>query len=422
MSTPNNESFSELPEISFDPFSDENEIGLPTLNDDGLSDTLNKCPKCGSPDITLTQSGTWICSYCRHSWDPNAQVLFDDHANLRGDIRELKGTTVMSAAENIALDTDQLTIKCNACAAEVVINTADSIHARCHWCRQSLSLNSKVPNGAVPDAILPFNVPKEKAVENIREFVEKRKFFALGKFTKEFNPENVMGVYLPYVLVDGNLAAELHGEGEIQTRTWTEKKGNSSKRYYAADVYNVKRSFDFQVDDLTVEASADKANIQIGVRQDNTNNIINAILPFDTKNAIPYNSAFMAGYNSERRSLDVNEIAPAVKSQFMSIARSVATNSGPQYEKRGIRWEAEHIEIKGTRWASIYLPVWLYSYYQQDKDLMHYVAVNGRTGETMGSVPVNYPKLYGVALALGATVEVGALAVVLAYFGLAFIS
>jgi hypothetical protein len=41
------------------------------------------------------------------------------------------------------------------------------------------------------------------------------------------------------------------------------------------------------------------------------------------------------------------------------------------------------------------LPVWLYSYQQVkgDKKLLHYVAVNARTKETMGSVPIHAPKL-----------------------------
>ena len=43
----------------------------------------------------------------------------------------------------------------------------------------------------------------------------------------------------------------------------------------------------------------------------------------------------------------------------------------------------------------MYLPVWLYSYMQKSngKSVLHYVAVNGRTKETMGSVPLYFKKL-----------------------------
>jgi hypothetical protein len=38
----------------------------------------------------------------------------------------------------------------------------------------------------------------------------------------------------------------------------------------------------------------------------------------------------------------------------------------------------------------MYLPMWLYYYHQPGaKDgMLHYIAVNGRTGETMRSIPI----------------------------------
>ena len=67
---------------------------------------------------------------------------------------------------------------------------------------------------------------------------------------------------------------------------------------------------------------------------------------------------------------------------------------------RGVRWDSEELNIKGQQWKSAYLPVWLYSYMQKkgDKTLLHYVAVNARTKETMGSVPIHMPKLVGISL------------------------
>ena len=44
-----------------------------------------------------------------------------------------------------------MTFKCTGCGAEVVIDTNHSTQARCHWCRNKLSMNQQVPNGAVPD-------------------------------------------------------------------------------------------------------------------------------------------------------------------------------------------------------------------------------------------------------------------------------
>ncbi len=44
--------------------------------------------------------------------------------------------------------------------------------------------------------------------------------------------------------------------------------------------------------------------------------------------------------------------------------------------------------------------------------MVHYIAVNGRTGETMGSVPVSQGRLLAAAIAVGSVLEVVAAAIV----------
>ena len=70
-----------------------------------------------------------------------------------------------------------------------------------------------------------------------------------------------------------------------------------------------------------------------------------------------------------------------------------------------MRWEQEKVDVGGSRWVSMYLPVWLYSYYQENTKMLHYIAVNARTGETMGSVPVSQWKLITAALTVGTFLE-----------------
>ena len=140
----------------------------------------NKCPKCGSTEISnVPQTDKLRCNFCRHEFE----VKKAEHNN----ITELKGTTVSSGASNIQADSkDMITLKCESCGAEVVIDTSQNLQAKCHWCRNVLSLNSQIPNGAVPDVVLPFFITKEDAEKTIRDFVKKRSFFANPKFKKEF--------------------------------------------------------------------------------------------------------------------------------------------------------------------------------------------------------------------------------------------
>ncbi|MFO1502399.1 MAG: hypothetical protein U1F39_01130 [Steroidobacteraceae bacterium] len=367
-----------------------------------LQDGVNRCPKCGATDIRQKPgSDLLVCAYCRNEFS-SARV--EEQFGFGEGLDQLDGTTIASGARDIGADAAVLvSFKCSGCGAEVTVNTQSQMTARCHWCRHEFGINEQVPNGAVPDAVLPFHISKDDAVARIRQFVHKRRLFALKQFKEEFTPENVNAVYLPYMIVDARASADVAGKGEIQTRSYTRGEGKDRRTYYDADVYQVDRHVDFTVDDLPLESSRDRGNLDAKV---NTNNIINTILPFDTKNAVKWNASYLRGCSSEKRDLDVSGLQPRLADQLQSIARAQVEGSVSRYD-RGVRWEREGINVHGTRWVAMLLPVWLYSYQQQTgrSGMLHYIAVNGRTGETMGSVPVQQWKLLLAALTVGTFLE-----------------
>jgi DNA-directed RNA polymerase subunit RPC12/RpoP len=366
-----------------------------------LDDGVNRCPKCGATEIQLRPSaGLLVCLFCRHEW---AEARLDEAINT-GDIGSLTGTVVGSGAASITAEVDPLiTLKCGGCGAEVVVNTGEQMGARCHWCRHVLTVNEQIPNGAVPDAILPFTITHAQAVERINEFAGKRRLFADRAFVRDFRPDNIVGVYMPYLVVDANASADVAGFAEVQTRRYTRGTGDNKQTVYDADIYAVQRHVDFIADDLTLEASSARANMDTAV---NTNNIINTILPFDTENAVQWNANYLAGFTSERRDKEVAGTTPQLEHQLLSIARAQVVPSTEAYD-RGVRWEQERLQIIGTRWLAMCLPVWLYSYYYREKNgqgMVHYIAVNGRSGEVLAAALTAGTIIEGLVLAvLGAT-------------------
>lgn len=368
------------------PNTNDNNVKI-VKTDEGSTDGLNRCPKCGASDILLNpKTGKLRCSYCRHEFDP------EKITGMEEDIKNLTGEIMGSGAQNIIADTNSvLTFKCTSCGAEIVVDTSEASHARCHWCRNILSVNQQIPNGIIPDVVLPFKLTKDQAKACIEKFVGKRKFFANSKFRQEFTTENIMGVYFPYMIVDVNSHAKLIGQGEHLVRFYTVKSGNSEERRYDADLYDVEREFDLAIKGLTIESNSDRLNNE---DKSKTNNVINAIMPFDTENAVKYDSNYMRGYTSEKRNINVDELKELVKVQSKDVARFAANDSLKNYD-RGVAWSSEEFNVKGQQWKAAYLPVWLYSYQEVkgDKKVLHYVAVNARTEETMGSVPIHMPKL-----------------------------
>lgn len=350
-------------------------------------DGQNKCPKCGATDISLnSKTGKLRCNFCRHQFEP------EKLETMEKDISKLEGEVLGSGATDIIADVkDILTFKCSSCGAEVVIDTSSQASARCHWCRNTLSVNQQIPNGAIPDTVLPFKVSKADAKKEIETFVGKRKFYAHPQFRKEFTTDNIMGVYLPYMIVDANTHISLTGQGEHEVNRYTEKIGDRTITYYDADLYDVERDFDLTIEGLTIESSKDKLDTNSSNR---TNNIINSIMPFDTENCVKWDANYIKGYTSEKRDTNVDDLKGIVEAQSKDIARFAANETLEDYD-RGVRWDNENLKLKGQQWKAAYLPIWLYSYQEEKKDkkLLHYVGVNARTKKTMGSVPIHMPKL-----------------------------
>ena len=358
--------------------------------DAGAQNGQTKCPKCGATDISPTSDGKLRCNYCRTVFDP---VKVE---GLDGDVTELKGNVIGSGAQDIDDSFDSvITLKCSSCGAEVVIDTSEVTHARCHWCRNTLSINQQIPNGSVPDVILPFFISKDDARAEIEKFVNSRKFYANPKFKAEFTTENINGVYFPYMVVDVNASCYFKGQGEHLTRRYTVKVNDHNHTYYDADVYDVTRKFDIAIDDLTIESSSNKLDKS---KSDETTNVINAVMPFDLMNAVKWDANYLKGFSSEKRDLNVDQLKDYAEAQSRDVSRFAANDSLEFYD-RGVAWETQNIDIKGQQWKAAYLPVWLYSYQEVkgEKKVLHYVAVNGRTKEVMGSVPIHMPKLLFVS-------------------------
>lgn len=335
---------------------------------------LNRCPKCGSSDISQdTDEGKLKCNHCRTLFEGE---LANEAGGIRGKLGEDRGT----GAEDIIPGEDVVvTMICPSCGAQVVVNTDEATSAKCHWCRHILSVNEKVSNGAVPDLVLPFKFSKRKAQEIIKKYIAANTTEVNKDFADNYKSENVCGVYFPYMIVDVNAKSEMDGYAEKSV-----DGSNQEKRgVWLADAYNVERKFDLLVDDLTVESSSKRLNQNTMI---NTNYVINTILPFDTEKAVAWDANYLRGFTSEKRDVNVDSLKQIVALQCGDIARLKIQDDLKEYD-RGIRWDREHLGIKGTKWRAAYLPVWLYSYRRSENGRIYYVAVNGRTGEVAGELP-----------------------------------
>ena len=333
-----------------------------------------RCPNCNSTEIIFDKKIKKLkCSYCKN--------VFEEEQVKQDNIYNLEGRNIGKGAKDIK-DSDIVTITCNSCGAEVIIDSKSAPYARCHWCHSVLSLDNKIENGAVPDVILPFKVDKEEARKVIEKFLKERKLFSKRKFKRKFDSNNIKGVYLPYFIVDASGKCNFDGDGVHLD----EKLAG-----FNTEFYKIIRKFDIEINGLTIES-----NSKIIKSNDisKTNQVINAIMPFDTENCIPYKANYLMGYSSEKRNINLTELEEKIDLQIRDICKYSIVDD-IEYYNEGIHWDKQEIIYTGKRILMAYFPVWIYTYDEKKfkKNKTHYIVVNGRTKEVKGSVPVNRIKM-----------------------------
>lgn len=370
-----------------------------------------QCPNCGATETRwIPERGHQFCDWCRSYFDVDAagvaHLVRDDVENLRGpEIAPGAGAHVAAAS-----DDDVVTLRCPTCgAAEMVHARTDLATFRCHWCRNMLTVTDRIANGARPDAIVPFALPREQAQAAMAAFLKKRRFFANRTFLADYRLENIAPVYFPYFMVDVNAQAQHAGHAADLVRTYTRGDGKDEKRYWDYDVYRFERRFDLRVNDLLLQANAESADTH---DVEATNNIVGSMAPWPSSAIVRYDPLYLqGGFRAEPRTLNIDDVRPRVSRQVIDLSRREATATMSQYD-HGIRYEQDRVQPIGERWVSVLCPVWLFSYLEVtgSRRKLHYIAVNGVTGEIAGSVPVSKPRLLvvsGIAQVLGMIAGVG---------------
>ena len=174
------------------------EINPQQPNQESVGNGQVKCPKCGATDISLNvKTGKLRCNYCRHEFE---QIKTEQQQ----DLSKLSGQSMTQGVQNINAEaSNMVTLKCSSCGAEVVIDTSEALQARCHWCRNTLSINDQIPNGAVPDLVLPFHITKE----DLEQFYYKM-YEVYERIFRRIGMKNFVSVESDSGMMGGNVSHE----------------------------------------------------------------------------------------------------------------------------------------------------------------------------------------------------------------------
>ena len=325
-----------------------------------------KCPSCGGYLAFDPESQKWKCPFC--------DSIFDEQSVM--DKEE-------APQQQPKVEGQQVMYRCQNCGSEIMTDET-TVATHCYYCHSPVVLEGKLTSDMRPDAVLPFTVDKEKAVETFMNWV-RRKRFVPKSFFREAQIESMTGVYYPHFVTNCEVDAAVEGEGR-NIRT------SSTPNYIVTttDHYAVRRSANIRFHSL-LRPALTKANRKLS----------DAIHPYPLENEKPFSDAYLTGFVAERRDIDAESIRAGIEMEVEGYAEPLLRDH-VNYDSQTLRASSR---VKNLHSRYVLLPTWVLTYpNKQNKDDPYYYAMNGCTGETCGKLPIDRKKLYLTALGVGAAV------------------
>lgn len=148
----------------------------------------------------------------------------------------------------------------------------------------------KLSGSMKSDLVIPFKLNKKAAVAAL-----KKNYGGKRLLPKVFKDENhideVKGIYVSFCLFDVNVEADVSYEATRQ-RHYSDRKSDYTETSY----YQVDRRNTIAVRDIPVDGSSKMAD-----------DIMESIEPFDYSQAVPFQTAYLAGYLAEKYDIDAQE-------------------------------------------------------------------------------------------------------------------
>ena len=260
---------------------------------------------------------------------------------------------------------------CTSCGAELSVNDTE-VSTYCAYCGQPTIVYSRVSQEQMPKYILPFRITREQALDIIRERFGKG--FLVPKEIKNFEVENVKGIYVPYFLFDAYYY-------DNQRVTYSEGVGDKKKT----------RFVDF-------EAECEFKKISCDASKRLNDESTQRLEPFNLDELREFEPAYLSGFYADRYDLSARQLTNAVVRRCKDLFDAEMKRQVRNENAAVLKSKPKHT-IRNSEYAL--LPVWFLTF--RYKNEPYTMLVNGQTGKAVGAVPCNKAKA-GILFAIIAVV------------------
>ncbi|SFL12252.1 TFIIB-type zinc finger domain-containing protein [Shimia haliotis] len=343
------------------------------------------CPNCGADYRFAPQQGKLVCDHCGN-----------EEATEQGDrataIAELDFKAALAEQLPTAEMVETRASTCPNCAAHVVFE-GDTHATECPFCATPVVVDTGTHRQIKPRAVLPFQLDERVAHDAMNSWLGKLWFAPNGLANYARKGRKMNGVYVPYWTYDADTKSRYTGErGTVYYVTETVMRDGKPEQRQVQKIRwrpasgRVARWFD----DILVLASRALPK-----------RYTDALQPWDLSNLEPYTPEFLAGFQAEGYSVELQDGYDEARAHMDAvIRRDVAFDIGGDRQ----RIHSISTAVSDVTFKHILLPVWMAAYKYRGKT--YRFVVNGQTGRVQGERPYSAIKI-AIAVVLGLLVAGG---------------
>lgn len=326
-----------------------------------------KCEGCGSNMVFDPEDQRLECPHCGSS------KSFATDA-MASEIDILSGLNNGESWEESAAS-----FRCENCGAKVVLNDGKTAEV-CPFCGTAHAMKAEELKGLKPNALIPFAITKEKALELSKTWA-KRRFFAPCKFKKNICSDALNGVYTPCFTFDSFTTSYYEGRiGTTHTRTVGSGKNRRTETYTVWR--HIRGTFVHNFDDVLITA---------GSKFDQRN--LDKISPYETNVSKAYEENYLLGFMAYSYDVELEDCWGRAKGRIDQELKRLILS---QYVYDKVAYLNVSTAHEKVTYKYVMLPVYVGNFRYNKKQYNYYV--NGNSGKVGGKTPLSPIRIIGVAL------------------------
>ena len=323
-----------------------------------------KCPCCGGAIAFDSSIQKMKCPYCDTVFEMETLLEYDKEISSDG-ADEMDWNSDEVPAWQAGEDENMRVFVCNSCGGTIVADQ-NMAASKCPYCDNPIVVMGQVAGSLKPEYIIPFKLDKEAAKKKFSEHLSGKKFLP-KVFKSQSHIDEIRGIYVPYWLFDSKAEARMRYRA-TRVRTYSDRNYNYTETSY----YSVLRAGNIEYGHVPVDGSS---------KMDDT--LMESLEPYDFKDAVPFQTAYFAGYVADRYDVDADSSIERANERVHNATTKAFADTVQGFSS--VTPEGGSIRLKGGKTSYAMYPVWILNTTWNGNKYMF--AMNGQTGKFVGDLP-----------------------------------